>query len=88
MKRPLAILTLSLALASCGPTAVDHGKAFYAAHPDERAKTLAQCHDDPGTEAAKPDCVNAVQAAADAEHQRVFHTPPEKPRGVTDAGHL
>ena len=88
MKLALALLATGIALASCGRPAQDHDKAYFSANPQARTQTLARCQNDPGSEATKPDCVNAVGADADAEHQRVFHTPPAKPKGVTDAGHL
>ena len=88
MKLALALMATGFALASCGPPAEDHDKAYYSANPQARAKTLARCRNDPGAMSAQPDCVNAIGSDADAEHQRVFHTSAPPSQGVTNAGHL
>jgi hypothetical protein len=89
--RPLLIvlaLTASVVLAACQPPATIHDKTYYAAHPDARAQVLAECRNDPGRLEETPNCVNAIQADADAEHQRVFHSPPPKAPGVNSPDHL
>ena len=77
------------ALAACQPAAPPvQDKAYFSAHPDERAQVLATCRNDPGGLGATPNCVNAVQSDADAEQQRVFHSPPPKAPGVNNPDHL
>ena len=89
--RPLLIVlsaAAGLALAACQPTPPVHDKAYFTAHPDERAQALAECRADPGRLSGTSNCVNAIQSDAEAEHQRVFHSPPPKARGVNNPDHL
>jgi hypothetical protein len=89
--RPLPVvlaLTVGMVLAGCQPSAAVHDKSYYAAHPDVRALVLANCRNDPGGLGETPNCVNAIQADADAEHQRVFHGPPPPATGVSSPDHL
>lgn len=90
MRALLAILSLSAGcvLAGCQPAAPVHDKAYFAGHAHERAQTLAACRNDPGELGGTPNCVNALQADADAEHERVFHGPPPQAPGVNNADHL
>jgi hypothetical protein len=90
MRAVLIILSLTagLALAACQPAAIVHDKAYFASHPAERAQTLAACRNDAGQLGGTPNCVNAIQADADAEHQRVFHSTPSPAPGVNNANHL
>ena len=78
----------AMGVASCQRPVPIHDKAYYAAHPDERAQTLAACRNDPGRLNGTPNCANALGADADAEHQRVFHSPPPPAPGVANTGHL
>lgn len=86
------LLTLALlgaaGVAACQRSTPAHDKAYYAAHADERTQTLAACRNDPGRLNGTPNCVNALGADADAEQQRVFHSPPPPAPGVTNTGHL
>ena len=89
--RPVLIvlsLTAGLALAACQPAVIVHDKAYFAGHPTERAQTLAACRNDPGQLGGTPNCVNALQADADAEHERVFHGAAPPAAGVNNANHL
>jgi hypothetical protein len=90
MRALLVILSLSAGcvLSGCQPARPVHDKAYYAGHPQERAQALAACRNDPGELNATPNCVNAIQADADAEHERVFHGPPPPAPGVNSADHL
>jgi hypothetical protein len=90
MRPFLVILTLGagFALAACQPAAPVHDKAYFAGHPTERAQALAACRNDPGQLGGSPNCVNAIQADGDAEHERVFHGPPPKAPGVNNPSHL
>lgn len=49
---------------------------------------LEMCRADPGRLGGQPNCVNAVQSDADAEHDRVFHGAPPRATGVNNASHL
>jgi hypothetical protein len=90
MRAVLITLSLAagLALAACQPAAIVHDKAYFASHPVERAQSLAACRNDAGRLGGTPNCVNAIQADADAEHQRVFHSTPPPAPGVNNASHL
>jgi len=90
MRSLLIILAAAgaLELAACQPATSVHDKGYFSAHPDERAQLLAKCRSDSGGLGATPNCVNAVHADADAEHQRVFHSPPPKASGVNNSDHL
>ena len=90
MRLLVIILALAggFALAACQPAAPVQDKAYFTAHPDERAQVLAKCRNDPGGLGATPNCVNAVHADADAEQQRVFHSPPPTAPGVNNPNHL
>lgn len=77
-----------LGLAACQPEAPVHDKAYFTAHPDERAEVLSDCRKDPGRLDGTPNCINAIQSDADAEHARVFHGPPPKAPGVNNPDHL
>ena len=90
MRAVLIVLSLAagLALAGCQPAAIVHDKAYFAGHPAERAQSLAACRNDPGQLGGTPNCVNAIQADADAEHERVFHSAPPAAPGVNNASHL
>ena len=78
------------ALAACGPKAALHDKAYYAAHGEARAATIAACNDNPGGAGGAPDCANAA-AEADA-HTAHFYDATRPPSGpasrVVDPGHL
>lgn len=89
--RPLLIVLAAaagLALAACQPAAPVHDKSYFTARPDERAQALAECRADPGRLSGTPNCVNAIQSDAEAEHKRVFHSPPPKAPGVNNPDHL
>jgi len=88
VRRALALLVAALGLASCDPAKPIHDKAYFTAHPQERAKAIAECQNDPGRLGADPSCVNAIHSDADAEHERVFHGVPTRASGVTNANHL
>ena len=90
MRAVLIVLSLAagLALAACQPAAIVHDKTYFAGHPTERAQTLAACRNDAGQLGGTPNCVNAIQADADAEHERVFHSAPPAAPGVNNASHL
>jgi hypothetical protein len=90
MRAVLIILSLAagLALAACQPAAIVHDKTYFAGHAAERAQTLAACRNDPGQLGGTPNCVNAIQADADAEHERVFHSARPAAPGVNNASHL
>ena len=90
MRAVLIVLSLAagLALAACQPAAIVHDKTYFAGHPAERSQILAACRNDPGQLGGTPNCVNAIQADADAEHQRVFHSTPSPAPGVNNASHL
>ena len=89
MRRTLILVGLAtLGLSACSRPVPSHDKAYFAAHPQERGQFLAACRNDPGRLGETPNCVNALQADADAEHERVFHKPPPAPIGVNDPGHL
>jgi hypothetical protein len=90
MRASLIILSLSAAcvLAGCQPAAPVHDKAYFAGHAQERGQTLAACRNDPGGIGGTPNCVNALLADADAEHERVFHSPPPPAPGVNNSAHL
>ena len=81
-------LTAGLALAACQPAVIVHDKAYFAGHPTERAQTLAACRNDPGQLGGTPNCVNALQADADTEHERVFHGAAPPAAGVNTTNHL
>lgn len=78
----------TLGLAACNGPATFHDKAYFAAHPKERVQTLVECRSDPGRLDETSNCVNAVQADADVEHERVFHGAPPPAPGVNNTGHL
>jgi len=88
MRGRLTLLLVVLGLASCGPATAVHDKPYFTAHPQERAKMLADCRSDPGRLGTRPNCINAIQSEADAEHQRVFHGDPPPAIGVTNSSHL
>ena len=88
MCRCLMLLAAALGLASCGQAAAVHDKPYFTAHPQERARMLEMCRADPGRLGGQPNCVNAVQSDADAEHDRVFHGAPPRATGVNNASHL
>jgi hypothetical protein len=84
----LFVLTIAAAaLAACSPAGPPHDKAYYAAHPAERASKLAACRNDPGRLAATPPCVNAQGAEADAHAEHVYDLATPAPR-VTRPGAL
>ncbi len=66
-----ALIALAL-LAGCSRGEADHDKPYYRAHVTERAAELAACQADPGRRAATANCVNALAADADAEHERFW----------------
>ena len=78
----------ALCLAACNQPAASHDKAYFTAHPQERARTLVTCRNDPGQTGAGPNCVNAIRSDADAEHDRVFHSAPPVVPGVNNTGHM
>lgn len=84
---PLSLVA-GVALTACQPAAPVHDKAYFAAHPAERAEAVAACRNDTGRLGETPNCVNAIQADADAEHERVFHSQPPKAPGVNNPDHL
>ena len=53
------------AVVACAPAPdrSQHTVDYYRAHGDARVAMLAQCANDPGTLAGKPDCRNAREAA-------------------------
>lgn len=59
-------------LAGCTPAEPDHDKAYWRAHDAERATKLAACQNDPGQLAARPNCVNARAAEADAVTSKFY----------------
>ena len=82
----LAAATLA-ALAGCAPRAAMHDKAYYAAHPRERASAIAVCKDHPGGLGGEPDCTNAQAADADA-HADHFYDAPRPASRVQAPGQL
>ena len=88
MRVVIFVIGAALVLAACGPTKPTRDKAYFTAHAEERAQALADCRNNPGQLGATPDCVNAIQSDADAEHDRVFHGAAPPPAGATNAGHL
>jgi hypothetical protein len=76
MRAFLVIFALGggLAIAGCTPPRPVHDKAYYLAHPDERAAAIAECRNNPGALANTPNCVNASAADADAESARFWTT--------------
>jgi len=89
MRRILILVGLAtLGLSACSRPVPAHDKAYFAAHPQERGQALAACRNDPGRLGETPNCVNALQADADAEHERVFHGAPPTAPGVRNPGHL
>jgi len=76
----------ALAVAACAPKSA-HEKAYFIAHPDERAATLAECRKDPGKLQETPNCINAYAASADADSDRFWA--PKTPRSrVANPGSL
>ncbi|WP_419255948.1 EexN family lipoprotein (plasmid) [Caulobacter sp. ErkDOM-YI] len=89
MCRILILVGLAtLGLSACSRPVPSHDKAYFAAHPQERGRVLAACRNDPGRRGETPNCVNALQADADAEHERVFHGAPPTAPGVRNPDHL
>lgn len=88
MRIALLFVGTAVVLAACGPTKPARDKAYFTAHVQERAQALSDCRNNPGQLGATPDCVNAIQSDAEAEHYRVFHPAAPPPPGVTNAGHL
>ena len=82
------LATASLCLTACNQTSVSHDKAYFTAHPQERAETLSACRNDSGRMGTDPDCANAIHSDADAEHERVFHSTPPAAAGVNNTGHM
>jgi len=79
------------ALAACAPKAALHDKAYYAAHGEARAATIAACNDNPGGAGGAPDCANAAAAEADAQTAHFYDAtrPASRPASrVADPGHL
>lgn len=88
MRVALILVGSALVLAACGPAKPTRDKAYFTAHTQERAQALSDCRNNPGQLGATPDCVNAIQSDADAEHDRVFRPAAPPQPGVTNAGHL
>jgi len=89
MRRILILVGLAtLGLSACGRAVPSHDKAYFAAHAQERGQVLVACRNDPGRLGETPNCVNALQADADAEHERVFHGAPPPAPGVRNPGRL
>lgn len=84
----IVLAAATLGLASCDRPLSTHDKAFFTAHPQERAQTLAECRNDSGRLGETANCTNALQSDADAEHERVFHAAPPPASGVTHSGHM
>lgn len=84
----ILLATASLGLVSCERSLPSRDKAFFTAHPQERAQTLAACRNDSGRLGGTTNCTNALQSDADAEHERVFHSAPTRTPGVTNTGHM
>ena len=84
----ILLAAATLGLASCEQPLPSHDKAYFTAHPQERAQTLAECRNDPGQLGGTANCTNALQSDADAEHERVFHSAPPPAAGVTNTGHM
>jgi uncharacterized protein YecT (DUF1311 family) len=76
-----------VALAACSQPKPPQSKAYFSAHPDERAATLAACREDPGQAGAASNCANASAAAADAEQNRFWSIKRPKSR-VANPGSL
>ena len=75
----IGITGLFLVTACSQPVAIK-GKAYYAAHADERSSEISECRNDPGGIGKTPNCVNASAAAADAESSRFWATKKPKSR--------
>jgi hypothetical protein len=78
---------VGLALASCSPQESSHDVAFYKDHGPERATQLAKCRNDPGQFEKTPNCVNALQADADAVSAKAWAIP-KSPSQVRNPGQL
>jgi hypothetical protein len=84
---PLAVaLVLGSALVACSPPAPTHDKAYYLAHADERASTIADCRSDPGRLGKTPNCVNAAAAAGQIESDRFWAIKKPKSRVANPGG--
>ena len=90
MRIAISILSLAtvLSITACSHSVDVNDKAYFAEHPAERAQVLSACRADPGHLEPTPNCVNAIAADGDAEHQRVFHGRAPKVPGVNDSSHL
>jgi len=61
--RVLAVSVIfSAALSACWPEQT-HDVEYYKAHKDEMTKKMAECNNNPGEAAKKPNCVNAAAAS-------------------------
>ena len=78
----------ALSLAGCGAPEATHDRAYFVDHPDDRARALVRCHNDPGRLSATPNCLNALAAESDAEHDRAFHGARPTTGGVSRPDHL
>lgn len=76
-----------VALAACSPAEPKHDVAFYRAHPDARAATMAACQNDRGKAKADSNCLNALAAHSEAASKR-FWTVPATPSRVHNGGQL
>ncbi len=80
-------VALALALAACTPAEPARDKAYWRGHDAERAMKLAACRNDPGRQAATPNCISAQAADADA-HTEKFYDLPATPSRVAKPGAL
>ncbi len=84
----LSLGLMGLGLAGCGAPEATHDRAYFVGHPDERAQALVRCHNDPGRLSATPNCLNALAAESEAEHDRAFHGARPTTGGVSRPDHL
>jgi hypothetical protein len=75
------------ALAACSPAEPKHDVAYYRAHPDTRAATMAACQNDRGKAKADSNCLTALAADSEAVSKK-FWTVPATPSRVHNSGQL
>ena len=84
---PLAVLLALFGLVACSPAAPAHDKAYYLAHAAERASTIVDCRNDPGSLGKTPNCANAAAAVGQVESDRFWTVKKPKSR-VTNPNSL
>ena len=84
----LLLAVAALGLAGCGAPEATHDRAYFAGHPDARTEILEQCRNDPGRLDGTPNCLNALAAESDTEHERAFHGHRPVVVGTTRPDHL